>query len=171
MVGLSPNTKYTFTLQLDKRKSDQTPTPRNEENKIVSKQTTPEIKIDLCENKGQNTCDLNLYNGRNGLEDAIQTPDRVTSKDESEEPLLADETPATEDYKNDISCSTNTELEVTFITEKCGKHDARLISAIENHDMGEVRRICSMSPEVRYSMKRLKTARKHETSERYVKYT
>ena len=76
-----------------------------------------------------------------------------------------------EDYKNDISCSTNTELEVTFITEKCGKHDARLISAIENHDMGEVRRICSMSPEVRYSMKRLKTARKHETSERYVKYT
>ena len=40
------------------------------------------------------------------------------------------------------------ELKVTFRTEKCGKHDARLIAAIENHDMTEVRRICSQSPEV-----------------------
>ena len=41
------------------------------------------------------------------------------------------------------------ELEVTFRTEKCGKHDARLIAAIENHDMALVRRICEQSPEVR----------------------
>ena len=46
---------------------------------------------------------------------------------------------------------TTVELEVTFMTEKCGKHDARLISAIENHDMGGVVRICSQSPEVRNS--------------------
>ena len=44
------------------------------------------------------------------------------------------------------------ELEVTFRTEKCGKHDARLIAAIENHDMTEVRRICTQSPEVIYCL-------------------
>ena len=51
-----------------------------------------------------------------------------------------------EDFGEDLQKMS--ELEVTFRTEKCGKHDARLIAAIENHDMTEVRRICSQSPEV-----------------------
>lgn len=40
------------------------------------------------------------------------------------------------------------ELELTFKTEKCGKHDARLIAAIEDHNIAEVSRICSVSPGV-----------------------
>ena len=146
MVGLSPNTKYTFTLQQD---NTQTRVGGKEFSTPPTGPDIPQIRIDDCDGQTEDLTsreeetevDLVQEQQEMKLEDTNETTleheaaQIIEAGDEEEEELEEDE--------QKIS-----ELEGTFRTEKCGKHDARLIAAIENHDMTEVRRICSQSPEV-----------------------
>ena len=200
-MGLNPNTKYTFTLQLDKRRNQSLHNTRNSPDSASSyhsehsssttsllKPDIPEIKVDDYENQEVGESEQNMENlindavkptesssdngkhgiesGQNGNEDDQNDTEDVNKQldSHSASPLTSleqsipenePELLVTDNEKSAVEYAptspTTVELEVTFMTEKCGKHDARLISAIENHDMGEVVRICSQSPEVRNS--------------------
>ncbi|XP_063690503.1 uveal autoantigen with coiled-coil domains and ankyrin repeats-like [Bolinopsis microptera] len=197
IVGLNPNTNYTFTLQLDERRNLSLHNTRkssdsSHHNEHLSSTTSllkpdiPEIKVDDYENQKEGESEQKMENlinddavkptesssedgkhdiesGQNGngdeqndTEDADKQLDlHYASPPTSPEQTIPENEPellVTDNEKSAVEYAptspTTVELEVTFRTEKCGKHDARLISAIENHDMGEVVRICSQSPEV-----------------------
>ncbi|KAL5248497.1 hypothetical protein ACHWQZ_G017631 [Mnemiopsis leidyi] len=142
VVGLSPNTKYTFTLQ-----QDNTPATAKEYSKQAAGPDIPRIRVENCDSQDDDpTFDHEEQSGVDIVQEQreIDLVEASIKHDvEQNREMKGEEVGESGDDQKRIR-----ELEVTFRTEKCGKHDARLIAAIENHDMSEVRRICSQSPEV-----------------------
>ena len=141
--GLAPNTSYTFTLQLQPEKLRPARSPQQPQDPQEPQDTryseSPHVIITPPQD-GQPS---------NTTEESLSY-EQVNALQETQAKVLHDTGEKLDGIKdvNKTPVMVGEPLEVTFKTGKCGRHDTRLVSAIENHDIAEVKRICTANPEV-----------------------